>query len=950
MKKHIIRILTVLCMFCLGAALFVGCKPEEEKPDDTPTTYTVTYAANGGTGTAPAVEKYKEGETFKVKENPFTKDGSTFKTWNDGSKDYAPGATYTMPKKNVTFTAQWTGGETKEQVTVTFSLGENTTGKAPDAQKVNKGEEYTLPAAPEWAGHTFKGWKVGEDATLKQVGDKITPTADVTVTAQWEVQKEQVTVTIDLGGVPALNEEKPDTAWATPDPVQTNKDEEYTLPAAPAWWKGHMFAGWKIGETDDVKKAGEKITASANVTITAQWKEAESISSAALEVTDSKVYVVVEGAYEGYTDEAMLDALENANQRVLNFSVCLGHDPYTYVEPEVTAEAEDGLYTVKIDVTELGNDTYFILENRNGYGNVKTVTCNTTEISGDLKYQLVGSVGSDLTLTIGYASQSREFTDITLTQEGEKIYLNYAGTFKGYTESELKSYLEDEATFYFWGNGGAKSQKPATRVATVSAGTWTIKFDVTEMPNDKEYALCWKDGVGELGTDLAHPKADTTEDTTLTLNGRDYHLIAKAWNKACRLEIKDAEPVGLTCAVTGLDIELDGTAQKVYLIASGTFTGGTEAELKALFEGDGKMNVHFWDEKAGSEKPTSVVVTTSEATWTAKCDITDLKDGELRNVLINGELGLDIQDKTVVLGEKAYTLQKSNGYGHTGLRVGAKFARPSSARLELTPDKGNGKDENFKNDIDKAFFVISGKYYSEVTEDEAKTFFSKDKYPFEFGEYNGTKDRIRRISIDTSAHTYTVKFDVSWLPAGEHYCRFNAKGGDGDLKLSKTACPNNTVKAVGSTYTLTNYYGTEDHWGCIVLKVERNFAVTNVELKEESNKPILVVSGTFDSNYTVEQIEKFLKDEDVRSMCVDLTHAEKGWQKVTTEVTVTDGNFVVKVDLSAVADGTYGIAIDCSGYGDIKTLYTGTLTVGGKTYTFGKDGHANLTVEIKAAA
>lgn len=939
MKKYMIRILTVLCLVCFGAAMFVGCKEEQKEPPVEDTQYTVTYAAGGGTGTAPAVEKYKEGDTFKVKENPFSKEGSTFKTWNDGSKDYAPGADYTMPKKNVTFTAQWEENGTvtpATKVTVTYSLGENTTGKAPEAQEVDKGGQVTLPAAPAWEGHTFKGWKVGNDATLKKAGDKITVNENVTVTAQWEVQKEQVTVTFDLGGVPALNEKDPGTAWTTPAAKKVDKDSEYTLPGAPAWWAGHMFTGWKVGD-GEVKKAGEKITAAANVKLTAQWEETQSITGVELEVTEDTAFIVVHGMYKGYTDAAMLDMLKNGDQEVLKYSVCIGQEPWTYQEPDVLAEAEDGIYTVKIDVTDFDPQyPYAVTENRNGYGNIRAVAVEDTKTVGGKKYYLHGAVGSDLLLNISDAEKTYDLTDITLEQAESKAYLVFTGTFAGYTEAALKELLEDVNTFFFYGNGSAGNQKPESRTATFADGKWTLKVDITDMPDDIEYAICQVNV-----NDLKHPKADST-DSTIKVGIRTYTLVAHAWGGWVRLTISTEKG---TCAVTGLDLEVDETAKKVYLIATGTFADYTEAELKALFEGTNKMYVHFWGDSAKMETPASTVVTTSEGTWTAKSDVTNLKDDELRNVLINGELKLDIQDKTVVLGEKAYTLQKANGYGNTGLRVGAKFARPSSARLELTPDKGNGTDENFKNDIEKAFFVISGKYYSEVTESEAKTFFSKDKYPFEFGSYNSTKDRIRRISIDTTAHTYTVKFDVSWLPAGEHYCRFGPKGGNDDLRLSKQACPDNTVKSVGSTYTLTNYNGTDDHWGCIVLKVERNYAVTGVTVQEESGKPTLTVSGTFDSAFTPEQIKKFLEDEDIRSMCVDLYG--EGWNKVKTVVTTEAGKFTVKIDLSEVANGSYIVAIDASGYGNITMeSITGTLSSGGKTYTLSVDGDKNVKLTI----
>ena len=81
----------------------------------------------------------------------------------------------------------------------------------------------------------------------------------------------------------------------------------------------------------------------------------------------------------------MLDAFENCNQRVLSISVCLNHDPWDYLEPDIQFEAEDGIYTATIDVTGLEKDGYFICECRNGYGNVKSVTCDVTETLNNVK-------------------------------------------------------------------------------------------------------------------------------------------------------------------------------------------------------------------------------------------------------------------------------------------------------------------------------------------------------------------------------------------------------------------------------------------------------------------------------------------------------------------------------------------------------------------------------------
>ena len=91
------------------------------------TLYTVTYAANGGTGTVPTeADKLTDG-TFVVADGTvLSKDGSTFAGWSDGTSVYAAGVTYTVGTSNVTLTAQWTSNTPtsspgKTNPTVTWS-------------------------------------------------------------------------------------------------------------------------------------------------------------------------------------------------------------------------------------------------------------------------------------------------------------------------------------------------------------------------------------------------------------------------------------------------------------------------------------------------------------------------------------------------------------------------------------------------------------------------------------------------------------------------------------------------------------------------------------------------------------------------------------------------------------------------------------------------------------
>lgn len=116
---------------------------------------------------------------------------------------------------------------------------------------------YTLPecsfTAPE--GYRFKCWLVDGDRQM-QPGDTIYVDGKKTVTAVWEALP---VVTFDNGG-----------GTGTMDPVWA--EGEYTLPkcgfTAPA---GKQFQCWLVA--DQQKQPGERITVSADVTVSASWAE-----------------------------------------------------------------------------------------------------------------------------------------------------------------------------------------------------------------------------------------------------------------------------------------------------------------------------------------------------------------------------------------------------------------------------------------------------------------------------------------------------------------------------------------------------------------------------------------------------------------------------------------------------------------------------------------------------
>ena len=85
--------------------------------------YKITFAGgSGATGTAPAALSGNEKDKVTLPKNTFTKKGYKFVGWTDGSKTYKAGASYTIPAKNVKFTAKWQKNEpTKRELIEQFA-------------------------------------------------------------------------------------------------------------------------------------------------------------------------------------------------------------------------------------------------------------------------------------------------------------------------------------------------------------------------------------------------------------------------------------------------------------------------------------------------------------------------------------------------------------------------------------------------------------------------------------------------------------------------------------------------------------------------------------------------------------------------------------------------------------------------------------------------------------
>ncbi len=118
LRKGRMLLATITAALCAGTLIAaVACSEDPVEPKPEGNTYTVTYTAGYTGATDPDLtESHKEGEQFTLRAaDAFSRGGGyTFTKWSDGSVEYDAGASYTMPARNVTFTAQWTEAEPEE--------------------------------------------------------------------------------------------------------------------------------------------------------------------------------------------------------------------------------------------------------------------------------------------------------------------------------------------------------------------------------------------------------------------------------------------------------------------------------------------------------------------------------------------------------------------------------------------------------------------------------------------------------------------------------------------------------------------------------------------------------------------------------------------------------------------------------------------------------------------
>ena len=220
------------------------------KANGTPVVYTITFNSNDGTPVAP--QNINAGEKLKEPTPAPTREGFTFDGWYEDSTFSKKFDFNTPITDSMTLYAKWT----ENKYTLTFDANGGTGSMTAIADLTG---EYILPSneftAP--SGKQFKGWSLTTDGAIVT---KVDMTENRTVYAICE-NIPVVTYTVSFaanGGTGTMT-------------AATGISGNYTLPActftAPA---GKQFKAWSVGGVE--KAVGDKITVTANTTVTAVWE------------------------------------------------------------------------------------------------------------------------------------------------------------------------------------------------------------------------------------------------------------------------------------------------------------------------------------------------------------------------------------------------------------------------------------------------------------------------------------------------------------------------------------------------------------------------------------------------------------------------------------------------------------------------------------------------------
>jgi len=180
MKNFKVFSVILACFLALGLVL-ASC------PEPGGTTYTVTFDANGGSGTAPSAQTVNAGSSINLPNGSgLSKSGFNFGGWNTNNSgtgdNYQSGDSYT-PTGHITLYAKW--NDANATYTVTFNSNGGTAVNP--ITNVTHGSTISSPADPTKNGYSFGGWYRDTGLVYQWNFAADTVTANITLYAKWDL-------------------------------------------------------------------------------------------------------------------------------------------------------------------------------------------------------------------------------------------------------------------------------------------------------------------------------------------------------------------------------------------------------------------------------------------------------------------------------------------------------------------------------------------------------------------------------------------------------------------------------------------------------------------------------------------------------------------------------------------------------------------------------------------
>jgi len=265
MKRKFFRVSTLLLLAGMLSFSFVAtsCGDDDDDPVEQVQEFTITYDANGGSGTV-APTKFKPGAQITLSDGSglTAPEGKVFAGWST-SKDKEE-LDVTKITGNTTLYAVWKDAGEAVVTEITISYDANGGTGTIEPTKIKAGEKFTISdgtglTAPE--GKVFAGWSTSKD---KEEFDETKITADITLYAVWKDASvpavEEVTITIDFGDGQSTT-------------IKVDKGAEFKAEDYAALTpnkEGYTFKGWATEKDGEVK---ESVTVTEAITLYAIWEK-----------------------------------------------------------------------------------------------------------------------------------------------------------------------------------------------------------------------------------------------------------------------------------------------------------------------------------------------------------------------------------------------------------------------------------------------------------------------------------------------------------------------------------------------------------------------------------------------------------------------------------------------------------------------------------------------------